>query len=242
MGYDLPSLTTQGGFPFWKPTYKDSLGRTIDIIPSEGQWGLAGDVYLPVGNFDFTAELVYNVNNTREAVDGYQLSPFTERTGSLSGFAWYGQVSYWIFGDRDIVGTPSYGRPLHVDLDAPQKPARHGLQVLAKFEQLALIYDGSGRGGKIDPKTPDGDIDVQDVELGVSYWATKHLRIGINYTHTMFPDAAPASASTAGGPQQSFTSQRAISPAQNLAAGANDPARNASGTLEEVQIRFGVQF
>lgn len=242
VGYDLPSLTTQGGFAFWKPTYKDSLGRTLHIIPSAGQWGLAGDLLVPVDKFDFTGEFIYNVYNTREAVDGYQLSAFTERTGDLKGFAWYVQAAYWIFGDHDIIGYPSYGRPIHVDLNTPQNPARQGLQVLVKFEQLRLVYDGPGRSGKIDPKTPDGNIDVDDVELGVSYWATKHLRIGINYTHYMFPGAAPASPSAPGENQQSNTSQRAISPAQGLAAGVNDAARNASGTLEEVQIRAGVQF
>jgi Phosphate-selective porin O and P len=241
VGYDLPSLTTQGGFAFWKPTYRDSLGRTIHILPSAGQWAVAADVYLPIASFDLTGEFVYNVYNTREAVDGYQLSPYTERTGSLKGFGWYIQATYWILGDHDILGPPTYSRPLHVDLKSPQKPARHGLQVLAKFEQLSLTYDGAGRSGKLDSATPNGDIVVDDVAFGVNYWATRHLRVGINYTHYMFPDAAPASPSTKGGPQQS-SSQRAISPAQNLPIGASDAARNGSGTMEEVQIRAGVQF
>src|SRR5262249_5671409 len=29
VGYDMPNLTTQAGFAYWKPTYKDSLGRTL---------------------------------------------------------------------------------------------------------------------------------------------------------------------------------------------------------------------
>lgn len=242
VGYDLPSLTTQGGFAFWKPTYTDSLGRTIHIIPSATQWGLAGDVYVPVDRFDFTAEYVYNVYDTREAVDGYQISPYTERTGYLRGYGWYAQAAYWIMGDENIIGYPSYGRPLHVDLAAPQNPPRHGLQVLAKFERLALTYAGAARGGRLDPKTPDGFIDVDDFEVGVNYWATKHLRVGVNYTHYMFPGAAPVSASTTGGPAQVLGGQRATSPAQLLAAGVDDGARNGSGTLEEVQARMGVQF
>jgi phosphate-selective porin len=241
VGYDLPSLTTQGGFAFWKPTYKDSLGRLIHIIPAAGQWGIAGDVYLPIQNFDLTGEFVYNVYDTREAVDGYQISSFTERAGLLKGYGWYVQAGYWVVGDHDIIGHPSYARPIHVDFTKPQNPPRQGLQVVAKFEQLALTYQGAQRAGKIDSKTPNGDIDVDDFELGVNYWATKHLRVGVNYTHYMFPSAAPTSASTKGGPVQQ-SNQRAISPAQNLAAGVDDPARNGSGTLEEVQVRVGVQF
>lgn len=114
--------------------------------------------------------------------------------------------------------------------------------MLAKFEMLALTYDGAARSGSLDPKTPNGAINVNDIEVGVSYWATKHLRIGVNYTHYMFPSALPLSPSTAGGPAQTLGSQRAVSPAQLLAPGVDDGARNASGTLEEVQARVGVQF
>jgi phosphate-selective porin len=241
VGYDLPNLTTQGGFAFWKPTYKDSLGRTTHIMPAAGQWGLAADLYVPIENFDLTGEFIYNVYDTREAIDGYQISSFTERAGLLKGYGWYVQAGYWLVGDHDILGPPSYGRPIHVDFTKPQNPARHGLQVVAKFEQLALTYQGAERAGTNDAKTPNGDIRVEDVEFGINYWATKHLRVGVNYTHYMFPSAAPATASAKGEPVQQ-SSQRAISPAQNLAAGADDAARNGSGTLEEVQVRVGVQF
>jgi hypothetical protein len=241
VGYDLPSLTTQGGFPFWKPTYKDSLGRTLHIIPSSSQWAVAGDVYLPVDGFDLTAEFVYANDNTREAVDGFQLSPFTERTGQLKGYGWYAQAGYWIVGDHDIVGPPTYGRPIHVDLTKPQKRPQRGLQVLAKFEQLRLTYEGSSRGGASDPNTPNGDIDVDAVEFGVNYWATKHLRVGLNYSLYMFPGSAPVTATTPGGFAQT-SSQRAVAPAQLLARGVDDAARDNSHAMDEIQARVGVQF
>ncbi len=242
VGYDMPALTTQGGFPFWKPTYTDSLKRTIHIIPSHDQWALAADAYAPVGPVDLTGEFMYANYDTREAVDGYQLSAYTERLGVLKGTGWYVEAAYWLFGDREILGNyPSYGRPLHVNLSDPQKPASHALEVLAKVEELSLTYQSSSRGGIANANTPDGDIRVYDVEFGINYWATRHLRVGVNYTHSMFPDAAPASASTPGGPIQTSI-QRAVSPAQTLPKGTEDSARNGSGTLEEVQARFGVQF
>jgi phosphate-selective porin len=241
VGYDLPALTTQDGFAFWKPTYKDSSGRLIHIIPSSAQWGLAGDVFLPIQNFDFTGEFLYVVDNTREAVDGYQLSPFTERAGALKGYGWYAQAGYWLLGNHDIIGYPSYGRPIHVDLKTPQNPPQQGVQVLAKFEQLHLDYNGNSRGGALDSKTPQGAIIVDDVEVGLNYWATRHLRVGVNYTLYVFPDSAPVSATTAGSPQQS-AAQRAVAPGQLLAKGADDGARDHGHTLNEISARVGVQF
>ncbi len=241
VGYDLPSLTTQAGFAFWKPTYKDSLGRTLHILPSGSQWGVSGDLYLPIGNFDLTGEFVYASDDTREAVDGLQLSPFTERTGTFKAYGWYAEVGYWIFGDHDVIGHPSYGRPIHVDLTKPEKPAVQGLQVVAKVEQLHATYRGAARSGAADAKTPDGDIDVDSVELGLSYWATKHLRVAVNYGLYVFPGSAPTTASAAGGPVQT-ADQRAIAPAQLLAKGVDTPARDSSHTLNEISARVGVQF
>jgi phosphate-selective porin len=241
VGYDLPSLSTQDGFVFWKPTYKDSFNRLIHIMPSTGQWGLAGDVYLPIENFDFTGEFIYAEDNTREAVDGYQLSNFTERLGDLKGYGWYAQAAYWIVGDHDIIGYPSYGRPIHIDLKAPQRQHTQGLQALAKFEQLHLTYDGNARGGALDSKTPNGDIKVDALEFGLSYWATKHLRIGVNYVLNIFPASEPLTPTTTGGPVQT-SQQRAVAPAQLLAKGSDDGARDSGHTLNEFQVRVGVQF
>jgi phosphate-selective porin len=241
VGYDLPSLSTQDGYVFWKPTYRDSYNRLIHIIPSTGQWALAGDVYIPIEDFDVTGEFIYAVDNTREAVDGYQLSPFTQRLGDLRGYGWYAQAGYWIIGDHDVVGYPSYGRPVHIDLTAPQRKHTQGLQALVKFEQLRLDYSGAARGGSLDSKTPNGEINVDTVELGINYWATKHLRIGFNYDLNIFPDSAPVSPTIPGGPQQG-PQQRAVAPAQLLAKGSDDGARDSGHTLNELSVRVGVQF
>ncbi len=190
VGYDMPALTTSEGFSFWKPTYTDSHGRLLHIIPSAAQEAFAGDVFVPAGNFDFTGEFVYAHYDTREAVDGMQLSPFTERLGTLEGWGLYAQVGYWIVGDHEILGYPSYGRPIHVDLTQPQRTALHGLQVVARVDELALTYSGSSRGGSNDPKTPNGDIDVTSFALGVNYWATRHLRVSANYTYYDLPTHA----------------------------------------------------
>jgi hypothetical protein len=241
VGYDVPSLTTQGGYVFWRGTYKDSRGRTIHVLPSGEQGTVGGDLQLPVGDFDLTSEIVYAVTNTREAIDGYQLSPFFERATRLHGYAAYVVAGAWLVGSRDITGPISYGKPLHVDLDAPAKPALHGLQALAKIERLHLTYSGP-RQGNLDPKTPLGDIDVWSLALGLNFWATRHLRVGLDYTYYDFPSSDPVTATRASLPTQT-ASQRAVAPAQGVLVGAgDDPARNSGHTLHEVQLRAGVQF
>jgi hypothetical protein len=241
VGYDLPSMTTQGGFAFWKPTYADSLGRTVHILPSSTQWAIAADVYAPIGKLDVMTEFIYLNENTREAVDGFQLSPFTERIGVFKGYGWYAQVDYWIFGDQDLVGPPSYGRPIHVDLTKPQKRPSEGLQVMAKVEQLHMTYDGNARGGRLDALTPNGDINVDTLELGINYWATKHMRVGLNYSYYVFPSSAPVVATAPGGPVQG-PGQRAVAPSQLVLRGVDDGARDSGHDVHELQARVGVQF
>jgi hypothetical protein len=190
VGYDMPALTTGEGFQFWKPTYTDSFGRLVHVIPSGAQQAVGGDVFVPVGDFDFASEFVYASYHTREAVDGMQLSPFTERLGSFEGWGMYVQAGYWIIGDHDIIGYPSYGRPIHVDLSKPQAAARHGLQVVARLDVLNLQYEGASRGGAPNAKTPDGDVDVTAGILGVNYWATRHMRVGVNYAYYALPSTS----------------------------------------------------
>ena len=190
VGYDMPALSTSEGFQFWKPTYTDSFGRLVHVIPSGAQQAVGGDVYLPIGNFDLTSEFVFASYHTREAVDGMQLSPFTERTGSFEGWGMYVQAGYWIIGDHDIIGHPSYGRPIHVDLSQAQRPARHGLQVVARLDRLSLQYEGASRGGTPNAKTPDGDVDVTSTTVGVNYWATRHMRVGVNYAYYALPSTS----------------------------------------------------
>jgi hypothetical protein len=199
------------------------MARTVHIIPSAAQAAIGAELYLPIDGFDLQGEIVYSRGQTREARDGYQLSPFTERTGTLEGYGFYVQAGYWIVGDRDIVGLPAYGRPLHADLTAPQKPARHGLQAVARFERMLLTYSAAARGGVADASTPNGEIEVDAVTLGANYWATRHLRVGLDYGLYSFAG-------------------RATAPARALAPGVDDDARQNGRTLHEIQARVGVQF
>ncbi len=242
VGYDYPSLTTQEGFSFWKPTYTDSNGNLIHIIPSNEQITAAGEVYWPVSSVDITSELVYADHDTREARDGFQLAyPDTERYGTIKGYSYYVEVGVWLAGDRQYVRRPGYQDPPHIDFSKPLPATTSSVELLAKFEQLHLKYASASRAGAADAKSPDGDIDVDVLSFGASYWVTRRVRLSLNYDWNLFPGSEPGTPSTATGAKQS-SSQRAIGPAQALAAGVDDNARENSHTLSELTARAQVAF
>jgi hypothetical protein len=242
VGYDYPALTTQEGFPFWKPTYTDSHGNLIHIIPIADQVTLGGELYWPVSIVDVTSELIYADHDTREAQDGNQLAyPYSERYGTMEGYAYYAQVAVWALGDRQYVRRPGYLDPPHVDFTKPLPPSSSSIELLAKFEQLHLIYSSASRAGAPDSKSPDGAIDVNVVSFGFNFWATRRVRVSLNYDLNIFPSSEPVSPSAKGDPTQT-SSQRAVGPAQTLAAGVDDGAREYAHTLSELTARVAVGF
>ena len=242
IGYDYPALTTQEGYAFWKPTYTDSNGNLIHIIPSANQVTVGAELYWPVSIVDVTSEFIYADHDTREARDGYQTAyPYTERYGDMKGYSYYLQASAWIFGDRQYVRRPGYYDAPHVDFTKPLPPSRFSLELLAKVEQLHMTYSSAARAGTPDSKSPDGNIDVDVLSFGVNFWATRRVRVSLTYDLNIFPGSAPTSPSAVGNPTQT-SSQRAVGPAQLLAIGVDDSARETAHTLSELTARVAVGF
>jgi phosphate-selective porin OprO and OprP len=236
--YDYPAMTTQANYQFWKPTYAGADGPT-HILPSGDQIGAAGELRIPISMFDLTSEFVYIKNNTREALEGYQASN-TQRFGDMKGYSYYVMLGFWPLGNRDVNGLPGYENIAHVDFKKPDPAtAKQALQLLVKWEQLALTYSSASRDGAVDAKNIDGDIKVNAFSLGANFWATKHIRLSANYVLNMFPDSAPTSATAAGGPVQS-SNNRAIAPGNTLGAKVNDDARDNAHTLHEIIFRAAV--
>ncbi len=170
VGYDMPAMTTAEGFAFWKPTYTDSFGRLIHILPSATQEAFGSDLYVPIGNFDFTGEFIYANYHTREAVDGYQLSPFTERLGALSGWGLYAQVGYWLIGDHgEIIGYPElrpadprrpHAGPAAARARASGRRASGSaiVQVRGSFPRGRSGFEDAGRRGRRDLVHPGHEL------------------------------------------------------------------------------------
>jgi hypothetical protein len=66
--------------------------------------------------------------------------------------------------------------------------------------------------------------------VGANYWATKHIRLTANYVLNEFPDASVAGSAK----------QRAHAPANGIAAGINDDARNHARLFHELLFRVAV--
>lgn len=229
VGYDMPAITTNQGFVLWKPTYTDSLGRQVHVIPSGAQNEIGGELRLQVWRFALQSEAYFVANNTREAVDGFQLTN-TERFGQMKGVGWYAQLSAWPFGDAFLTPEPGIYRPRHLDLSAkPPAHTPHGLEVLALASGINGEYRGSTRlKSTPDPKTPMSDITVYQVGLGANYWHTKHARFGVYYMAYLTPD--------------STTPNNQAVVADNLTTNLATMKPNAGHVLHELSARLAVAF
>ncbi|WP_269084092.1 porin [Sorangium cellulosum] len=195
VGYDYASIRTGNGYTLWGGGYRDSLGRQIHVIPSGAQNAIGAELRLPIKMVELRAEAVYLANNTREAVEGYQLTN-TERLGQVRGLGWYVQLSAWPVGDAFVTGDPGYSpRPAKVDLTKEAEKPKSGLEVAAILAGINATYDGASRenGGVYDANTPGAeggpgtDLQVMQVGLGANYWHTKNVRLSVNYNAYLTP-------------------------------------------------------
>jgi hypothetical protein len=166
----------------------------VHVMPSGSQNAIGGELLLRAGPFALQGEAYYVANNTREAVDGYQLTN-TERLGRIKGVGWYAQASVWPVGDAFLAGEPGIYRPRHLDLKAKDSPRMpHGLEILAIVSGINANYKGGSRlGSTDDPRTPSGAINIYQFGGGVNYWHTRHVRVGINYMAYLTPGSGTAS-------------------------------------------------
>lgn len=229
VGYDAPAITTAQGFVLWKPSYTDSLNRQVHVIPSGAQNEIGGELRLQVSRFALQGEAYYVANNTREAIDGYQLTN-SERFGRISGVGWYAQISAWPYGDAFLTPQPGFFRPRHLDLSG-RPPARtpHGLEVILLASGINGSYSGASRQGSTpDAKTPNGDITIYQLGVGANYWHSRHARFGINYMAYVTPDSG--------------TSNNQAAVPDNLLINPNTGKPNTGHVLHELSARLAVAF
>ncbi len=201
IGYDYSPISTGQGFGLWSPTYTDSLGRLIHVIPSGAQNAIGGELRARTSRVALQAEAYYVVNDTREAVDGFQLTS-AERYGRMKGVGWYAQLSAWPFGDAFIAPEPGLTRPRHLDLDSERSDVRagvrHGLEVMALASGVNANYQGATRlKSTPDPKAPPEAVIAYQLGLGAQYWYSQHLRFTFDYFAYLTPGSGTADNSAA---------------------------------------------
>jgi phosphate-selective porin len=232
VGYDYPAITTGNGWALWNPGYTDSFGRVIHVVPSGAQNQIGGELRLPISRVALQGEAYYVANNTREAVDGFQLTN-TERLGQIHGVGWYVQLSGWL-GDSYITGDPGYARPTKVDLKKPADKPKKGLELLALVGGVNATYEAASRAGTNDEKnTIDDSITTLQYGFGANYWATKHIRVTVNYIiyHTPGSNSADNAAKVPGNTVK-------VDP---MDLGAKESVDSAH-LLHELGARIGAQF
>lgn len=228
VSYDAPSMSTPGGYVFWSPVYRAGDGTSVHVVPAGNQVAAAAELYLPFERFDVKSELVYVTEGRREAPGTDRGA--TLRRGRLEGTGGYVQLSFWPLGTPRINGHPA-GRyfslrpPKHRGAEAP-----YGLQLVLRAEAMRLRYGGNAR----TPELPDGELSAQTTRIhvnalqaGVTYWATKHVRLTAEYSLYGFP-GAPLSAGAA-------ASNQAAAPGAN-----GQPAQPSADHLHELSFRVGL--
>ncbi len=117
------------------------------MIASGAQNAIGGEFRLRGSNVALQGEIYYVNNNTREAVDGFQLTN-TERLGTLSGLGWYAELSAWPFGSAFIPPEPGNNQPRQLDVEKRERP-RRGLQLIGIAGGINASYKGllAGMGG-----------------------------------------------------------------------------------------------
>jgi phosphate-selective porin len=228
--YDAPRLATPGGYAFWSPTYGSGLGET-HVIPSNVQRAGALELFLPLGRFDVQAEAVFVHEGRREAF--VSALGNQERSGTLSGTSYYVQLAFWPFGEPRLTGEPGrYADPkIATSTTGTTTEAKRALQLVVRWEQLFLDYDSVARsyqGGVLLPGVRPGALDaattairVDALQVGTTYWATKHIRLTAMWSWYRFPGGE--------GDNQAL--------APGVRANANDPSARS---LHEISARIAL--
>jgi hypothetical protein len=196
VGYDYQPIATAGGINLWRTTYRDSHNRTTHVLPAGGQLALGGELRVPLWRFDLRSEAYWVHNQTREAIDGYQLTN-SERFGQVRGVGWYAQLSVWAAGDTFITPDPGLSRRPVKTNRAKQPAFKHGLEIVALISGVHAEYDGAGRSGEYDSKTPGAPgtatkIDIFQYGFGANYWVTRMFRASVNYNLYHTPKSGTA--------------------------------------------------
>ena len=190
VGYNYPTITSGQGFVLYNPSYIDSTGRPVKVIPSGAQNLIGGELRVPVGPVDIRGEGYYVANHTREAIDGFQFAN-TERLGTIKGGAFYAQATLWFLGDSYISGDPGYLRPAKLNLKRKDEIKR-GPEISALFSGIIGDYVGSSRGGQNDANTAGAPntaskFKIYQFAAEASYWHSKWVRMTFNYSFYLTP-------------------------------------------------------
>ncbi|MBI2392443.1 MAG: hypothetical protein HYV09_22855 [Deltaproteobacteria bacterium] len=231
--YDAPSMITPGGYTFWSPVYGSGAGET-HVQPSSDQSAVAAELFIPVRWLDLRGEFVAVRDGRREVFAGSRNN--TERAGTLSGYGWYAQATFWLMGPPRMVGAPG-----HWGVQADEHARARSLSLAVRYEQLRARYDSIDRSTVDDVLVPgvrrgrlDADttrIHVDALQVAATYWASRHVRLVAQWSLYRFP-----------GVPLGFPGAENQAVAPGTRPNADEASRVDARTLHEVSARVQLTF
>ena len=197
-GLPLTAQQTQGGFRYFGDKWTSPSKTSLELHQHGNLHALALELDAPIAHrYGLRFEYVNKFQQLGED-DVSQAASGTLTTmgqAALSGWSMYVQGWVWLLGDDTIVGRPGLQLPSRFEKFGT-KEARHGVQLLARFERLDE---------RITSNTPEladpnvGRTTVTSLQVGVTYWYTKRYRAMVNYVFNNFEgDSRAVSATTWG--------------------------------------------
>lgn len=191
----LPNATTQSGYPVLLSQFSAG-GQDARLYPRRNQVKWAVEADLPIQHrYGLRFELVH----ADLGMDELDAQLHTLRQGNLVGTSFYVQAWWYIFGSDNVVPRPGLQIPPRMKPYVQELMPQHALQVVARYERYRVDYSNDGSlPASADPAVGSYGVDI--FELGVNYWATKHLRFTLNYALNHLSGSAGQLAGASGRP------------------------------------------
>jgi len=204
---DISPVTTQAGFGLFNSNYANGINAAGDPIRSHlAQNGTtskyAFELNVPVfDRFGFRAEYVHQTLDLLEYEDvnpgNGNLTRTLGSSGQLSGYGWYTELYAWIGGPVNVDRPGLYQPPHWRGYETPPPP-NWAIMLAAKYEHLAFDVSGfpgtTNASGALVADPAVGHYALDTLELGGSFWVTRHSRFMANYLYNYLGAGDPAEA------------------------------------------------
>ncbi len=198
---DLSPVTTQGGFSTFNSNYANGIDANKNPIrahlaPAGTTWKWALELNAPITTrYGLRAEYVHQSIDLHEYADVAVNGSVTRSDGPfahLDGWGAYVEAYAWIGGDVNADRPGLYSLP-HWNGYIRPKPPQWAVMLAARYEHLEFdVTNLPQPGPKPDPAT--GHYALDTVELGASFWVTRHSRLMANYLANYIGAGDPAQA------------------------------------------------
>jgi len=188
----LSNQTTQGGFTFLSFNAYDAMVGGNTVSTQLRQVGLlnavAGELNVPVAHrFGARGELVWKKASLSEENVKTPSTPVILGGAELEGYAFYGELFWWILGDDKIIGDQQGLEPLSRLKKFGVSAPRDGLMLAFRAEYLNEDVTLESDAAALNLKDGAvGKTKVMSYELGLNYWHSKRFRATFNYVFNHF--------------------------------------------------------